>query len=126
MTYDIIGQCVQSAPPPPLAAPAAAAASLLPRRGRLAPALAETLALNPLRLCDGRHPGTAPAVAPHPDVHLIEPAAVAPVPLRVGGGVSKTRIVLEAVRNSGVTVAADEAVQCHLPSCKRVCASKVS
>jgi hypothetical protein len=24
----------------------------------------------------------APAVAPHPDVHLIEPAAVSPVPLR--------------------------------------------
>ncbi len=48
------------------------------------------------------------AVAPHPDIHLVEPAAVAPVPLRVGGGDSKTLIVLEAVLNSGVTVAADE------------------
>jgi hypothetical protein len=40
-------------------------------------------------------------------VHLVEPAAVAPVPLRVGGGVSKTLIVLEAVWDHGVTVAAD-------------------
>ncbi len=35
-------------------------------------------------------------------------AAVAPVPLRVGGGTSKTLIVLEAVWNRGVTVASDE------------------
>jgi hypothetical protein len=47
--------------------------------------------------------------APHPNVHLVEPAAVAPVPLRVGRGVSNTPIVLEAVWDSGVTVAADEA-----------------
>ncbi len=48
---------------------------------------------------------------PHPDVHLVEPAAVAPVPLRVGRGASKTLIVLEAVWNRGqrgVTVVADE------------------
>ncbi len=50
----------------------------------------------------------APAETPHPDVHLVEPAAVAPVPLRVGGGASKTVIVLEAVWNRVVTVAADE------------------
>ncbi len=50
----------------------------------------------------------APAVAPHPDVHLVEPAAVAPVQLCVGGGASKARMVLEAVWNRGVTVAADE------------------
>ncbi len=55
---------------------------------------------------DGHHPRAAPAVAPHPDVHLVEPAAIAPIPLRVGGGASKTPIVLEAVRNHGVTVAA--------------------
>ncbi len=61
-------------------------------------------------LCDGHpgHPGAAPAVAPHPDVHLVEPAAVALVPLRVGGGASKTPIVLGAVWNRGVTAAADE------------------
>jgi hypothetical protein len=73
------------------------------------PALADTLAPDPLSLGDGHHPGAAPAVAPHPDVYLVEPAAVAPVPLRVGRGASKEPIVLEAVRNCGVTVAADEA-----------------
>ncbi len=64
-----------------------------------------------LSLGDRHHAGAAPAVAPHPDVHHVEPAAVAPVPLRVGGGVSesKTQIVLEAVWNRGVTVAANEA-----------------
>ncbi len=48
-------------------------------------------------------------MVPHPDVHLVEPAAVAPVPLRVGRGASKTLIVFEAVWNRGVTVAAYEA-----------------
>ena len=72
------------------------------------PALADTLAPDPLSLCYGHHPGVVPAVAPHPDVHLVEPAAVAPVPLCVGGGAFKTPIVLEAVWNCGVTVAADE------------------
>jgi hypothetical protein len=90
---------VKSAPPPPWAAPTAAAASL--RRFLVSaaePALAETLAPYPLSLRDRHHAGAAPAVAPHPDVHLVEPAAVAPVPLRVGGGVSKTLIVLDADR----------------------------
>jgi hypothetical protein len=43
------------------------------------PALADTLAPDPLSLSDGHHPspGAAPAVAPHPDVHSIEPVAVA-------------------------------------------------
>ncbi len=72
------------------------------------PALADALAPDPLSLCYGHHSGAAPAVAPHPDVHLVEPAAVAPIPLRVGGGASKTLIVLEAVRNRGVTVASNE------------------
>ena len=72
------------------------------------PALADTLAPDPLSLCYGHHPGVAPAVVPHPDVHLVQPAAVAPVPLRVGGGASKARMVLEAVWNRGVTAAADE------------------
>ena len=110
MTYDIIDQCSIR--------PAAALGSLrcgsclaatLPRLCRPEPALAETLTPYPLRLRDRHHAGAAPAVAPHPDVHLVEPAAVAPVPLRVGGGVSKTRIVLEAVWDRGVTVAVDEA-----------------
>ncbi len=48
------------------------------------PAFADTPAPDPLSLCYGHHPGAALAVEPHPDVHLIEPAAVAPVPLRVG------------------------------------------
>ncbi len=42
------------------------------------PALADTLVPDLLSLCDGHHLGAAPAVAPHPDVHLVEPAAVAP------------------------------------------------
>ncbi len=64
----------------------------LPRLCRPGPALTEPLCPDPLRLIDRHHPGAAPAVAPHPDVHLIEPAAVAPAPLRVGGGVSNTLI----------------------------------
>ena len=44
------------------------------------PALPDMLVADPLSLCDGHHPGVAPAVAPHPDVHLVEPAAVAPCP----------------------------------------------
>ncbi len=85
-------------------------ASSLPSLCCPGPALADTLAPDPLSFCDGHHLGAAPAVAPHPDVHLVEPgpAAVAPVPLRVGGGASKTLIVLEAVWNRGVTVAADK------------------
>ncbi len=53
------------------------------------PALADTLAPDPLSLCDGHHTAAitvrevAPAVAPHPDVHLVEPAAVTPVPLQL-------------------------------------------
>ncbi len=42
--------------------------------------------------------GAAPAVAPHPDVNLVQPTAVAPVQLSVGKGASK----------SGVTVASNE------------------
>ncbi len=83
--------------------------ALLPSLSCPGPALADTLAPDPLSLGDGYHPGAAPAIAPHPDVHLIEPAAVSPVPLRVCGGTFKTPIVLEAVWNSEVTVAADEA-----------------
>jgi hypothetical protein len=44
------------------------------------PALADTLAPDPLCLCNWHHPGAAPIVAPHTDVHLVEPAAIAPVP----------------------------------------------
>ncbi len=94
----------RSFPPPPLRLTAT-----LPRLCRPGPALAEQLGLDPLRFSDRNHPGAAPAVAPHPDVHLVDPATVAQVPLHVGGGVSNTPIVLEAVWDIGVTVAADEA-----------------
>ena len=93
----------------PLCGPGSGLAATLPRLCRPGPALAEPLCPDPLRLSNRHHPGEAPAVAPHPDVHLVEPAAVAPVPLRVGRGVSNTPIVLEAVWDSWVTVAADEA-----------------
>ena len=83
-------------------------AASLPSLSCLDPALADTLAPDPLSLCYGHHPGVAPAVAPHPDVHLVQPAAVALVPLSVSGGASKASMVLEAVWNRGVTVAADE------------------
>jgi hypothetical protein len=55
------------------------------------------LPLSRSALSNIHHPG-----APHPDhdVPLVEPAAVAPVPLRVDGGVSNTQIVLEAVWES--------------------------
>jgi hypothetical protein len=112
MTYDIAGQCsISSAAALLRSRCGSGLAATLPRLCRPGPALAEPLGPDPLRLSNRHHPGAAPAVAPHPDVHLIEPAAVAPVPLRVGGGVSNTLIVLEAVwpGDSGVTVAADEA-----------------
>jgi hypothetical protein len=92
-------------PAPPCGSGVSAA---LPRLCRPGPALAEPLGPDPLRLSDRHHP--TPAVAPHPDVHLVEPAAVAPVLLCVSEGVSKTPIVLEAVWDNGVTVAADEAL----------------
>jgi hypothetical protein len=93
---------------PPRRAPAAAAASL--RRFLVSAALIlNSLSPDPLRLRDGHHPSAAPAVAPHPDVHLVEPATVAPVALCICRGTSTARIVPEAVWNCRVTVAADEA-----------------
>ena len=91
MNYDIIGQfsiCSAAA----LCRPRCGSvhAATLPRLCRPGPALAKPLGPDPLRLGDRHHPGAAPAVAPHPDVHLVEPAAVAPVPLRVGRAVSNT------------------------------------
>ena len=98
---------VQSAPPSPWAAPAAAAASL---RRFLVSAAWSLLSLRRLLLIlSASAIDTMRERAPHPDIHLVEPVAVAPVPLRVGGGVSKTPIVLEAVWDRGVTVAANEA-----------------
>ncbi len=74
---------VQSAPPPPCCPRCdSGLAATLPRLCRPGPALAEPLGPDPLCLSDRHHPGAAPAVAPHPDVHLVEPAAVSPVPLR--------------------------------------------
>ncbi len=37
----------------------------------------------------------------HPELHLMEPDAVAPVPLHISGGSSKTLILIEAVWNCG-------------------------
>jgi hypothetical protein len=79
-------------------------AATLPHLCRPGPALAEQLGPDPLRLGDRHQPGAAPTV---PDVHLVEPAAVAPIPLRVGGGVNNTLIVLEAVWGSGYHVGHD-------------------
>ncbi len=39
------------------------------------PALADTLAADPLSLCGGHHLGAAPPVAQYPGVHLTEPAS---------------------------------------------------
>ncbi len=96
MTYDIIDLC-SIRPATALGSPncGRGLAATLPRLCRPEPALPETLAPYPLSLRDRHHAGAAPAVAPHLDVHLVEPAAVAPVQLRVGGGVSKTLIVLK-------------------------------
>jgi hypothetical protein len=38
------------------------------------PAFADMLVPDPLSLCDGHHPEAGQAVAPRPDIHLIEPA----------------------------------------------------
>ena len=109
MNYDIIGQCsIRSAAALRRPRCGCCHAATLPRLCRPGPALAEQLSPDPLRIGDRHHPRAAPAVAPHPDVHLLKPA-VAPVPLRVGRAVSYTPIVLEAVWDSGMIVAADEA-----------------
>ena len=116
MTYDIIDRCsIRPATAFAGGSPRSSSslAATLPRLCRPEPALAETLAPHPPSLGDRHHAGAAPAVAPHPDVYLVEPAAVAPVPLRVGGGVSMTPIVLEAVWGRGVPIAADEARRKH-------------
>ncbi len=90
MTYDIIVQySIRSAAALRRPRCGSGLAVTLPRLCRPGSALAEPFGPDPLRLCDRHHPGAAPAAAPHPDVHLVEPADVAPVPLRVGGGVSK-------------------------------------
>jgi hypothetical protein len=110
MTHDIIDLC-SIRPAAAFGSPSCGSclAAMLPCLCSPEPALAETLAPHPLSLGDRHHAGAAPAVAPHPDVHLIEPAAIAPVLLHVGEGVSKKLIVLEAVWDRGVPVAADEA-----------------
>jgi hypothetical protein len=102
MTYDIIGKC-SIRPAAAFSRPRCGCGLTvtLPRICRPDPALAEPLCPDSLGLGDRHHPGAPPAVAPHPDVHLVEPAVVAPVPLRVGGGLSTTPIVLEAVWDSG-------------------------
>ena len=109
--HDIPGGSICSSSAAALAPPrrGSGLAATLPRLCGPDPALAETLSPDPLRLRDGHHPSAAPAVAPHPDVHLVEPATVAPVALCICRGISKARIVPEAVWNCRVTVAADEA-----------------
>ncbi len=98
MTYDIICKCsIRSAAAFGRPRCCCGFAATLPRLCRPGPAIAEPLGPDPLHLGDRHHPGSAPAVSPHPDVHLVEPAAVAPVPLRVGGGLFNTLIVLEDV-----------------------------
>ena len=57
------------------------------------PALTDMLAPDTLSICYGDYPGAAQANAPHPDVHLLDPAVVVSVPLHVGGSASKTLIV---------------------------------
>ena len=103
MTYEIMGQChgcqlchrqICSAAAlrrPRCISGHAATLPRLCRPGPADPALAEPLGPDPLRLSNRHHPGAAPAIAPHPDVHLVEPAAVAPVQLRVGGGASSVK-----------------------------------
>ncbi len=46
------------------------------------PALADTLAPDSFSLRDGHHPGAAPGVAPLPNYHLVQSAAVGPCELR--------------------------------------------
>jgi hypothetical protein len=87
MNYDIIGQCsIRSTAALRRPRCGSGHAATLPCLCRPGPALAEPLGPDPLRLGDRHHPWAAPAVAPHPDVHLVEPAAVASVPLPGTGG----------------------------------------
>ncbi len=75
----------------------------LSRRSGLTASLPRLSHPDPLWLSDGHHQRAAPTVAPNPDVHLVESAAVAPVPLCVSRGASKTQIVLEAMWNRGAS-----------------------
>ncbi len=62
----------------------------------------------PSLCCPGHHPEASTAIAPHPDVRLVESAAVSPVLLHVSGGSPKTPITTKEVLNHGVTVLAYE------------------
>ena len=76
VTYDIMGHCsIRSAAALRRPRCGSGLAATLPRLCRPGPALAEPLGPDPLRIGDGHHPGAAPAVAPHPAVHLVVPAA---------------------------------------------------
>ena len=97
MNNDITGQCsiCPNAAFGSTSCGSGCLAATLPRLCGPDPALAETLSPDPLRLSDGHHPSAAPAVAPNPDVHLVEPATVAPVALCICRGISKARVVPE-------------------------------
>ncbi len=76
LTYDIKGQysiCSTAALRRPRCG--SGLATTLPGLCSPCPALAESLGPDLLRLGDRHHPGAAPAVAPHPDVHLVEPGS---------------------------------------------------
>ncbi len=80
MNYDIIGKCsIMIRSSAAFGGPRCGSglAATIPPLCRPDPSLAETLCPDPLRpgLGDRHHPGATPAVAPHPDVHLVEPAA---------------------------------------------------
>ncbi len=98
----MISQGVQSAPAPPQPSPpprrGSGLAATLPRLCSPDPALAETLSPDPLRRLSVSAMDTIRArPRPYPDVHLVEPATVAPVALCICRGTSKAQIVPEAV-----------------------------
>ena len=76
---------------------------------RPGPCLAHSLPPDSLRPLDRYRPGLAPSVAPQPEIHLVESAAVAAILLGIGRRCTKESAVLEFVRNSWMGVAVDEA-----------------
>jgi len=73
------------------------------------PCLADSILPGSLCLVDGHRPGLASSVAPQPEIHLVQSAAVPAIRLGIGGCRSQVSAVLELVGNSRMGVAVYEA-----------------
>ena len=71
--------------------------------------LTDSILPGSLRLVDGHRPGLSPSVAPQPEIHLVQSAAVPVIRLGISGCSAKDSAVLEFVGNRWMGVAVYEA-----------------